>query len=86
MTLSLEEGRITQAQFDDLAGKLGDPHLFEFTDPTTGEDKVFTKEYAQSINDRIKVDAEYKDLLVDAWIDSADAHYSDVEAELNSIS
>jgi ABC-type Fe3+ transport system substrate-binding protein len=86
LTLSLEEGRITRAQFDDLAGKLGDPHLFEFTDPITGEAKTFTMEYAQSINDRIKVDAEYKDLLVDAWIDSADAHYSDIEAELNSIS
>jgi ABC-type Fe3+ transport system substrate-binding protein len=86
MTLSLEEGRITQAQFDELAGKLGDPNLFEFTDPTTGETKTFTMEYAQSINDRIMVDAEYKDLLVDAWMDSADAHYSNIEAELNSIS
>ena len=86
MTLSLEEGRITQAQFDDLAGKLGDPHLFEFTDPTTGEAEVFTVEYAQSINDRIKVDAEYKDLLVDVWIDSAEAHYADIAAELDSIS
>ncbi len=86
MTLSLEEGRITQAQFDDLAGRLGDPHLFGFTDPTTGEAEVFTVEYAQSINDRIKVDAEYKDLLVDAWIDSAEAHYTDIAAELDSIS
>ena len=86
MTLSLEEGRITQAEFDDLAERLGDPHLFEFTDPTTGEAEVFTVEYAQSINDRIKVDAEYKDLLVDAWIDSAEAHYADIAAELDSIS
>jgi len=85
MTLGLEEGRITQAQFDDLAERLGDPHLFEFTDPTTGESETFTVEYARSINDRIKVDAEYKDLLVDAWMDAAEAHYADIEAELNSI-
>jgi spermidine/putrescine-binding protein len=86
MTLSLEEGRITQEQFDDLAERLGDPHLFEFTDPTTGEAEVFTVEYAQSINDRIKVDAEFKDLLVSKWISSAEAHYADIAEELESIS
>ena len=86
LALALEEGKITREEFDDLALRLGDPHEFTFTDPVTGDTVAFTVEYAQSINSRVGVDAEFKDTLVSAWIASANAHYEDIEAELRSIS
>jgi len=85
LSLALEEGRITREEFDGLALRLGDPHEITFSDPTTGQTTGFTVEYAQSINARIGVDAEFKDLLVSAWIASANAHYDGIEAELEAI-
>jgi len=85
MTLKLDEGEITQAQFDDLSFKLGNPLLFEFVDPETGQTETFTLEYAQSVNARIAADVEYKTRMVDAWIAGANKHYEDIAAELASI-
>ncbi len=86
LTLALEEGSITQEQFDDLALRLGDPDEIEFTDPTTGETETFTMEYAQSINSLIEEDVEYKQEMVDAWTVAALDHYDELAAELDSIS
>ncbi|MCK4701945.1 extracellular solute-binding protein [Candidatus Bathyarchaeota archaeon] len=85
LTWALEDGQITQEQFDDLAFRLGDPDEFEFIDPATGETEIFTMEYAQSINSQIEVDVEYKTQMVDAWADAALDHYEEIAAELSSI-
>ena len=86
LTFALEEGRITQEEFDDLAFRLGDPDEIEFVDPTTSETETFTMEYAQSINSRIEEDVEYKQEMVDAWTAAALDHYDELSAELSSIS
>jgi len=86
LTWALEDGQITQAQFDDLAFRLGDPDEIEFVDPTTGETETFTMEYAQGINERMSSDVEYKQKMVDAWVDAANSHYDEIAAELASIS
>lgn len=85
LTWALEDGQITQEQFDDLAFRLGDPDEFEFVDPVTGETEIFTMEYAQSINSRIEVDVEYKAQMVKAWAEAALDHYEEIAAELSSI-
>ncbi len=85
LTWALEDGQITQEQFDDLAFRLGDPDEIEFTDPETGETEYFTMEYAQSINARIEEDVEYKQEMVDAWAEAALSHYEEMAAELSSI-
>lgn len=85
LTWALEDGQITQEQFDDLSFRLGDPEEIEFTDPETGETEYFTMEYAQGINARIEEDVEYKQEMVDAWAEAALSHYEDLAAELSSI-
>lgn len=85
MTIALEEGDITRAEFMTLVGMLGNPHLIRFQDMETGEMTTFTQEYAQSIAARIAVDPEYKQILVDRWAVAAENHYSDVMAELDSL-
>jgi spermidine/putrescine-binding protein len=86
LTWALEDGQITQEQFDDLAFRLGDPDEITFVDPTTGETETFTMEYAQSINERISWDVEYKQKMVDAWVAAANSHYDEIAAELASVS
>jgi ABC-type Fe3+ transport system substrate-binding protein len=86
LTWALEDGQITQEQFDDLAFRLGDPDEIEFVDPETGETEVFTMEYAQGINGRIEEDVEYKQEMVDAWAAAALSHYEEMATELSSIS
>jgi len=85
MTIALEEGDITRTEFDDLVAQLGDPHLIEFEDTETGATVTFTQEYAQSIRDRIAVDPEYKQILVDRWAVAAENHYNDIKSELNNL-
>ena len=84
LTWQLENGDITQAQFDDISLRLGNPLLFEFVDPDTGETEVFSVEYAQSINSKIATNVEYKTQVIDAWIVAANNHYDDIAAELAS--
>ncbi len=86
MTWALEDGKITQAQFDDLALRMGDPNEIPFVDPATGETEIFTMEYAQAINDRVETDVVYKQNLVDAWVLAVNNHYAELTAELESIS
>ncbi len=85
MTTALEEGDITRSEFMALVDMLGDPHQFEFLNPDTSEMTTFTEEYAKSISDRVAVDPEYKQILVDRWTVAAENHYSDVMAELDSL-
>ena len=86
LTWALEDGQITQAQFDDIADRIGNPMEIPFVDPATGETELFTIEYAQSINERIATDVEYKQDIVDAWVAAANSHYAELAAELESIS
>ncbi|MFQ6052641.1 MAG: extracellular solute-binding protein, partial [Candidatus Bathyarchaeia archaeon] len=79
------DGKITHAQFMELTDKLGDPHLFEFTDPDTGSTVTFTQEYAQSINDRMMTDATFRTEMIDTWMRAAEARYDSVLAELKSL-
>jgi len=82
---ALESGKITQEQFDSFASRIGDPREIEFIDPETGETAIFTKEYAQAINDRIATDVEYKQRMVDAWSKAALKHYEELSTELELI-
>ena len=86
LTWALEDGQITQEQFDDLAYRLSDLNEIEFLDPVSGETKIFTMQYAQSINSRIATDVEYKQMMSTAWGDAALSHYAELAAELASIS
>lgn len=82
MNWALETGEITQEEFDELASRIGNPLEMEFTDPETGETQVFTKAYAQSINQRMATDVEYKQRMTDAWLAAALAHYEELSEEL----
>ncbi|MFH1180476.1 MAG: extracellular solute-binding protein [Candidatus Bathyarchaeota archaeon] len=86
LTWALEDGKITQAQFDDLAFRMGDPNEISFVDPATGKTEIFTMAYAQAINERIATDVVYKQNLVDAWVLAVNNHYAELTAELKSIS
>ena len=85
MTYYLEQGDITQAEFDDLSARIGDPDEIPFVDPETGQTTIFTMTYAQSINDRVASDVEYKQTMEDAWKTAALNHYAELTAELNSL-
>jgi len=86
LTWALEDGKITQAQFDDLSFRMGDPTEIPFVDPATGKTEIFTMAYAQAINERIATDVVYKQNLVDAWVLAVNNHYAELAAELESIS
>jgi len=86
LTWALEDGQITQSQFDAIAIKIGNPLEIPFIDPATSEIELFTMEYAQSINERIASDVEYKQNIVDAWVDAINNHYAELTSELESIS
>ena len=76
---------ITHEQFLELANELGDPLSIEFTDPETGDNVVFTEEYAQSINERISTDAEFKDQLRNSWREGAIERYNQVLDNLHAL-
>jgi ABC-type Fe3+ transport system substrate-binding protein len=86
LTYAFDEGEITQAEFNELESKIGDPYEIPFTDPETGEIEIFTMNYAQSINERISSDVEYKQEMVDTWEEAALEHYAELVSELESIS
>ena len=77
-TSYLDDEAITKEEFDGLVDMIGDPSLFIFEDPDTGQSTNFTEAYAQSISQRVAVDAAYKTLLVDRWWAAAESHYNDV--------
>jgi ABC-type Fe3+ transport system substrate-binding protein len=79
------ENTITHQEFLQLVDMLGDPLAIEFTDPESGNIVVFTEEYAQSINNRITTDAEFKDQLRNAWRLAAIQRYSQVLDDLSAL-
>ena len=80
-----DAGDITHKEFLTLAGDLGNPLNLEFTDPETGNTVTFTEAYAQSINDRITTDADFKATLKDAWREAAIARYQSVVDDLQAL-
>jgi hypothetical protein len=79
------DGKITHAQFQQLAAKIGDPLALQFKDPTTGQMVTFTQEYAQSINAQLTSDADFKENLRNAWREAAIASYNQVVDDLNAL-
>ena len=73
---------ITHKEFLALADDLGNPLELEFTDPETGDTVTFTMEYAQSINDRVTTNADFKIQIREAWRVAAIARYSRVLDDL----
>jgi len=84
LTKAFVEGRISETEFNNLVDKLTNPLMLEFTDPITGNTVVFTKEYAQSINQKIKSDPEFYTNIVDAWRNAAEKRYNFVINQLAS--
>jgi len=80
-----DAGDITHQEFLTLAGSLGNPFNLEFTDPETGMTVTFTEAYAQSINDRITTDADFKATLKNAWREAAIVRYQNVLDDLNAL-
>ena len=80
-----DAGDITHKEFLALAKSLGDPLNLEFTDPETGSTVTFTESYAQSINDRITTDADFKATLKDAWRSAAIVRYDAVLDDLYAL-
>jgi ABC-type Fe3+ transport system substrate-binding protein len=80
-----DAGDITHKQFLTLAESLGNPLDIEFTDPETGNTVTFTESYAQSINDRITTDADFKATLKDAWRAAAIVRYNAVLDDLYAL-
>ncbi len=85
VTYALEQGEITQTQFDTLVDDMSNPHEFTFVDPLTSTEKTFTMEYAQSITDKFQTDAEFKQNIVDAWMEAAIERYNSVMDDLLSM-
>jgi ABC-type Fe3+ transport system substrate-binding protein len=77
-----DAGDITHKEFLGLVEDLGNPLNIEFTDPETGGTVTFTESYAQSINDRITTDADFKSTLRDAWRAAAIVRYNAVLDDL----
>jgi ABC-type Fe3+ transport system substrate-binding protein len=80
-----DAGDITHKEFLGLVEDLGNPLNIEFTDPETGGTVTFTESYAQSINDRITTDADFKSTLRDAWRAAAIVRYNAVLDDLNDL-
>ncbi len=85
LTIALEEGEISRQEFMNIADDLGNPLEFEFTDPESGETETFTQEYAQSINNRMRDDATYKQQMIDTWSEAAEARYDAAMEELEQL-
>lgn len=85
LTRAEETGDITHQEFLELAHRLGDPHLVEFTNPETEETVAFTQEFAQEYNSRLTADATFRTQLTDAWTSAAEAHYEAIRAEVNAL-
>ncbi len=74
-------GKITQRQFEELWRRLGAP--VNYTDPATGQMRIFTYQEAVAINSKVASDPTYRDRLYQAWREAARAKYQQVEALLN---
>ena len=85
LTRAEETGDITHQEFLEMAHRLGDPHLVEFTNPETEETVAFTQEFAQEYNSRLTADATFRTQLTDAWTIAAEAHYEAIRSEVNAL-
>ena len=80
-----DSGAITHEQFLTLAAELGNPLTLEFTDPDSSNTVTFTESYAQTINDRLMTDADFKDVLRNSWRSSAIDRYGQVLDDLANL-
>jgi len=81
----LRAGVITEDQLNKLVDDMANPSKFEFTDPATGQKTTFTLQTAQSINDKILSDVNYRNQLVSEWTQAAKQRYAAVHQELQSL-
>ncbi len=85
VSYAYELGDITETQFNSLVDDMTNPHELTFTDPETGSEETFTMEYAQSITGKFQSDAEFKQNIVDAWMEAAIERYGSVMDDLLSM-
>lgn len=83
MELVKAKERLTPERFKELMDMLANPLRFKFTDPRTGEEVYFTQEYAQSINEEIFKNVDFRNDMVRIWKEGAERRY---EAVLKAIS
>ncbi|MCW4048347.1 MAG: extracellular solute-binding protein [Candidatus Bathyarchaeota archaeon] len=85
LTIAEYDGDITHQEFLELVDDMGNPLEFSFIDPETGEPQLWTEEYAQSINDRVLTDAEFKEQMTTAWLEAANERYDQVMGDLQAL-
>ena len=78
------QGKISREDFLKLIDEMANPLKFKFKDPN-GEWHTFTMEYAQSINEKLLKDPEFRIKLVNTWRDAAKERYAKVLEELRKI-
>ncbi|MEM0027555.1 MAG: extracellular solute-binding protein [Ignisphaera sp.] len=76
-------GLITQQQFDYYVSQLSKP--LTFTDPTTGSEVTFTKDYAKSIASRMASDRTLEQQLMTIWTQKAVERFNSILNELQKI-
>ena len=80
LTRALEEGRISQEEFEELAWEFGKPLSWE----ENGTIVTFTEEYAASINQRIRDDPAFQTRMASIWREAAERRYEGIARELTS--
>lgn len=83
MELVNSKEKLTPERFRELVDILADPLKFKFTDPRTGEEVCFSQEYAQSINEEIFNNVDFRNDMVRIWKEAAEKRY---EAVLQALS
>ncbi|MEB3852097.1 MAG: ABC transporter substrate-binding protein [Desulfurococcales archaeon] len=76
------DGKITEAQFEQLAAELGKP--LTFTDPETHQNVTFTEDYAKQINDKLR-NGPVLNAYLNAWEAAARQRYQQVYQELQQL-
>ena len=82
IALAYLTGKITKEQFDYLVEKLTNPENIKFKDPDIGKELTFTQEVAQQLNEKVLESADYRNALVQQWIEAAKERYRMVRQEL----
>ncbi len=73
-------GQLTDDQLQYYISRLGEP--LTFVDPSTGQTVKFTREYAISINEKLKTDPTFYNAIKSAWRDAAIARFNEILQEL----
>lgn len=76
-----DSGEITEAKFNELVEKLGNPQYLTFRDPNSGQQTTLTIEYAIEINQQM-VSPSFLSEMTDEWVKGANARYQAVMDEL----